>query len=65
MSVKEIEAAIAQLPEHDLAELSTWFQQFHNDAWDKQMQRDSEAGRLDALFAEAEAEYKAGLSKPL
>ena len=65
MSVKEIEAAIAQLPDHELAELSSWFQQFHNDAWDRQIERDSDAGRLDALFAEAEAEYKAGLAKPL
>ncbi len=65
MSVQEIEAAIAQLPNHELAELSSWFQLFHNDAWDKQMERDSEAGRLDILFAEAEAEYKAGFAKPL
>lgn len=65
MNVKEIEAAITQLSDRELAELSSWFYQFHNDAWDKQMERDSESGRLDALFTEAEAEYKAGLSKPL
>ena len=65
MSVNEIETAITQLSDHELAEFSSWFHQFHNDAWDKQMERDSESGRLDALFAEAQAEYKAGLSKPL
>lgn len=65
MSVQEIEAAIAQLPNHELAELSSWFQQFHNDSWDKQMERDSEAGRLDALFVEAEAGYKAGFATPI
>ncbi|MBV9127038.1 MAG: hypothetical protein JO117_03010 [Verrucomicrobia bacterium] len=36
-----------------------------NDAWDEQIARDSEAGKLDALFAQAEAEYDAGLTKPL
>ena len=65
MSIKEIEAAITQLSDHELAELSSWFYQFHNDTWDKQMERDSESGRLDPLFDEALAEHKAGLSKPL
>ena len=65
MSLQEITVAIAQLSDQELAELSSWFQRFHNDAWDKQIERDSESGRSDALFAEAEAEYKAGLAKPL
>ena len=31
-----------------------------NDAWDKQIKEDMEAGRLDFLFEEADAEYARG-----
>ena len=59
MSVEEIERAIAQLPKHELTELITWLQNHHHEKWDKQIESDLEAGRLDAFLAEVEAEYKA------
>jgi hypothetical protein len=33
--------------------------------WDKQIEQDLETGRLDALLAEVDQEYAAGLGKPL
>ncbi len=33
--------------------------------WDEQIEQDAEAGRLDALLEQVDAEYEAGLSKPL
>jgi hypothetical protein len=33
--------------------------------WDKQIEEDLEAGHLDALLAEVDEEYEAGLSQPL
>ncbi len=65
MTVTEIESAIAQLPPAELAQLMTWLQEYHAQAWDKQIEEDLEAGRLDAILAEADKEYKAGLAKPL
>lgn len=65
MSVKEIEAAIIQLPAQDLAELMVWLENYHAQVWDKQIAEDLEAGRLDALLAEVDKEYEAGLGKPL
>ena len=65
MTVTEIESAIAQLPPAELAQLMTWLQEYHVQAWDKQIEEDLEAGRLDAILAEADKEYKAGLAKPL
>lgn len=65
MSVKEIENAIIQLPTHDLAELMVWLENYHAQAWDKQIAEDLEAGRLDAVLAEVDKEYEAGLGKPL
>lgn len=65
MSVTEIEAAITELSTNDFAELSEWFLAYQEKLWDKQMEDDLEAGRLDTLLAEVDAEYEAGLSKPL
>jgi len=33
--------------------------------WDKQIEDDLEAGRLDALLDEVDKEHKAGLGRPL
>lgn len=65
MSVTEIEAAITELSTNDFAQLSEWFLAYQEKLWDKQMEDDLEAGRLDTLLTEVDAEYEAGLSKPL
>jgi hypothetical protein len=61
LSVQTIENAIQQLPEPDLAELQRWFSDFYGNIWDKQIEQDAQAGKLDALAAEALAEYHSGL----
>ncbi len=65
MSIKEIEAAIKELPVQEVTELMGWLAERHAQLWDEQIEDDLEAGRLDAVLAEAEKEYKAGLAKPL
>jgi hypothetical protein len=65
MSVKEVESAIAQLSPKELAELMAWLEEYHAQMWDKQIEEDLEAGRLDALLAEVDKEYEAGLGQPL
>jgi len=65
MSVTEIESAIAQLPARDFAELMAWLQEYHERAWDKQIEDDLEAGRLDTLLAEVNEEHRQGLARPL
>jgi hypothetical protein len=65
MSVAEIEAAIAELPAKDFAELMAWLQEYRQRAWDKQIEDDLAAGRLDAAMAEAEDEYRQGFARPL
>ena len=59
MSVKEIEAAISQLPAKEVTELMSWLAEHHAPVWDKQIEHDLEAGRLDALLAEVDKEYEA------
>ena len=53
MDVKEIESAIANLPPAKIAELAEWFEEFHAQVWDQQIERDLKAGRLDSLLEEA------------
>jgi hypothetical protein len=65
MTVKQLESAIAQLRPTELAELAAWFDEFRAKAWDKQIQCDLEAGRLDAVIRQAEQEFEAGRCRPL
>lgn len=65
MSIKEIEVAITKLPIDELTELMVWLEDYHAQMWDKQIEEDLEAGRLDALLEEVDKEYEAGLSQPL
>jgi hypothetical protein len=65
MSVMEIESAISQLPASDLATLMGWLEEYHEQVWDRQIEDDLEAGRLDALLAEVDKEHEAGLARPL
>ncbi|MCW5852832.1 MAG: hypothetical protein KIT87_22360 [Anaerolineae bacterium] len=65
MTIKELQREITQLPPSELAELTEWFEEFLAQTWDKQIEQDSQSGRLDALIQQAEQEYEAGRYKPL
>jgi hypothetical protein len=65
MSVKEIESIIAQLPPAELAEFTAWFEEFLAQAWDKQIEEDVQAGRLDSLIQQSEREFETGQVRPL
>lgn len=60
MSIQELEKAVTQLPSPELAQFTAWFQEYQANIWDKQIENDLEAGRLDTLLAEVDKEYKAG-----
>lgn len=65
MTVQEIESAIAQLAPEELAQLAAWFDEFYAAAWDRQIESDVRAGRLDALVKEASDDFADGRCKPL
>lgn len=65
VSIKSIEQAVEALPPSDLAEFRRWFAEFDAAAWDKQIEQDAAAGKLDSLAAEALADYRAGSAKEL
>ena len=62
-TVEEIEQAVAQLSKDQLAEFRAWYEQFSADAWDRQIEEDIAAGKLDALADAAIADHRAGRTK--
>ena len=65
MSVQELETAVTQLPKEELARFSQWFEEYLADEWDRQIEADALAGRLDHLVAQADADFEAGRCTPL
>jgi hypothetical protein len=62
-TVLEIEKAIEKLPSQELFELTHWISSRFSDAWDRQIEEDICAGRLNDLAAEALEEHRAGWSQ--
>ena len=65
MSIAEIKTIIAGLPPPELADLTQWFHEFEADAWDRQIARDVQAGRFDALLRRVDEQAEAGQCRPL
>lgn len=59
--VEEIEAAIDGLSPEEYRRILQWFRTREHQRWDDQMDSDSSAGKLDALFDEAERESLQGM----
>ena len=63
--VQKIEQEVRQLSERELASFRAWFSEFDAASWDRQIEADASAGRLDALADAALADYAAGRSRKL
>ncbi|MGA2443482.1 MAG: hypothetical protein ABSH08_21220 [Tepidisphaeraceae bacterium] len=59
-TVPEIEAAIRELSPSDLSNFRKWFQEFDVEAWDRQLEQDIQAGKLDAWAGEALKDLREG-----
>lgn len=64
-TLDEIETAVSRLPEGDLASFRRWFAEFDGERWDKQIEEDVHAGRLDSLADQALEHLRSGRCKPL
>ena len=56
--LKALEEAVAALDPSALAEFRRWFAEFDAFSWDRQLEADLSAGKLDALLTEAEDDYR-------
>jgi hypothetical protein len=63
--VEELANEVQQLSRDELAAFRDWFRKYDSDEWDREIEEDILAGRLDSLANEAIAEHKAGRTKEL
>ena len=60
--VEPLEKEIESLAPEELAAFRRWFHDFDAAVWDRQLEADVRAGKLDGLAAEALQAYKSGKS---
>ncbi|HWX39598.1 MAG TPA: hypothetical protein VN345_00485 [Blastocatellia bacterium] len=59
-TVLDIEDAVRQLSPEDLAAFREWFVEFDAALWDRQLEQDVAAGKLDRLAEEALRDMREG-----
>jgi hypothetical protein len=65
MSIQEIENAVSKLSAQELSVFSQWFEEYVADQWDRQIERDATAGRLNESLNRAGEHREAGRVTPL
>ena len=60
MNITEIKTAVTQLSQEELTEFVEWLDEFQETLWDKQIEEDLKAGKLDHLIAQAETAFSEG-----
>ena len=63
--VDSIESQIKELSPEELAEFRAWFARFDAEVWDRQLEADVKAGKLDNLAERALRDHGAGRSTKL
>ena len=59
-TVAEIRDAVLALPEGQFNDFSSWFDEYEEQRWDQQIERDQKSGPLRDLMEKARADFKAG-----
>ncbi len=65
MSLQQLEGAVVGLAPSDLEAFAQWFDEYRADAWDRQIEADIVAGRLDAAGRRGDEDFEAGRCTPL
>lgn len=65
MTIKDIEGAVKQLHQQELALFRAWFYKFDAQLWDKQFEKDAHSGKLDRIAEEAIRDFKHDRCRPL
>lgn len=63
--VEELERQVHKLSRTELAAFRDWFRRYDSDAWDRQIEEDIRAGKLEGIAREAIAEYSTGKAKEI
>lgn len=63
--LEKIEQEIAALDPKDVRKLADWLDDYKAELWDRQIEADAKAGKLDKLAEQALADHRAGRTRPL
>ncbi len=63
--IEQIESQIKELDPDELNAFRMWFLQFEAETWDRQIEADSQNGKLLSLAERALEDHRAGKSTPL
>ena len=63
--IAALQEAVLALPEEDYARFRAWFSELDWEKWDRQIEADSEQGKLDFLIAEAQEAKEKGTLREL
>lgn len=63
--LEQIEKSVEALSKDELKQFAAWFAELQAERWDRQIEADASAGKLDRFADEALAELKAGRTRPL
>lgn len=65
MTLNELENAVANLSSTELAQFRSWFAEYDGEVWDRQIEADAKAGKLDALADAALRAHREGKTREL
>jgi hypothetical protein len=60
-----VQDAVRALPAEDFNAFSSWFEQYEEQRWDRQIEQDQKSGPLRSLMEQARTDFEAGRCKPL
>jgi hypothetical protein len=63
--IEALEREVEKLSRQELAAFREWFIEYDWKAWDREIEEDAAAGKLDKLVAEALEEHKLGKTKEI
>jgi hypothetical protein len=64
-AIEKLELLIKSLSPEELAKFREWFAEFDAQVWDRQIESDAAAGKLDRLIDESMADHRANKTRPL
>ncbi len=65
MSVEELQTAVSSMSAQELVRFTRWFDEYLAERWDRKIEADILAGRLDAAGGRADEDFDAGRCKRL
>ena len=63
--ILDIQEAIRALPDEEFGTFSSWFEQYEEERWDRQIERDQRSEPLRSMMARARTDFEAGKATPL